>query len=424
MDRQRTMEEKARRPAWQRLLLALVVAIVTAEVVSIVALLALGTWPEASFRETYRSSGCLKANEFNYGRHARSQQEIDVLLSKIPHPFFGFTVNPVHTSLEWREHLISASYENELRYRVALGEDPRADDTFTIGVFGASVAGAFADHIIEDDAFARRLKSGVPALADKRIVIRNMAIGSSRQPAQLAIATQYMELLDMTINLDGYSEVAVVQYPQFPIEYPMFADVFFAEQGSSLYLRMRAGEEICRRISAPPRLFPPLGYSNFYYLVWSSLSRRLNATLYAPPTSSPQPDHAAFTDDEVRELYVDYFEKYTRYQHQLLTANGVRPYFFLQPNQYVEGSKPFSETEKRIAFGYGDAEELGRRYGRLRETVAELKGDDVAAFDLTMVFADETASVYIDNCCHVNALGNAIVAERVAEIIVREENRE
>ena len=37
--------------------------------------------------------------------------------------------------------------------------------------------------------------------------------------------------------------------------------------------------------------------------------------------------------------------------------------------------------------------------------------------DLTRVFADHPESIYFDDCCHVNRLGNQILAEAIAGAI-------
>jgi hypothetical protein len=407
----------------KRLLVATIGVLALAEIASYVAIRMLGILPERPYRQMYRESACLKANDFNYGKYARSPAAMQVMLSKVPHPYFGFTVNPERTNPEWRDSLVSADYENEVRYRKMLDRGARGKDTYTIGIFGASVAGAFAEHVMHDDAFRRRLESEIPALHGRRIEIRQMAIGSSRQPAQFAIAAYYVELFDMTINLDGYSEIAVIQYPQFPIEYPMFSDVFYSPGDASSYLKLRTGEEVCRRMSELPSWIPPLAVSNTYYLFWHSVSLRLNAALYAPAAPAESERASPFSADEVRELYVDYYAKYTRLQDQVLSANGVHDYYFLQPNQYAESSKTFSDEERANALNYGDSEEITRRYRMLSERVRTLHDAGLPVFDLTPIYRDVADTVYVDSCCHVNELGNRILADRIADVIVREENR-
>lgn len=420
------MSRLSARRAVRGVVIAVAVAVVTLELTALLVLLAAGVYPTASFRELYASSSCLQASEFNYGKQAqwrrdpRDPGDTQVMLRKVPHPFFGFTMNAAFVPAEHRDLLIDADFENELRYRRMLGDDGD-DEPFTIGIFGASVALALGDHVLEHEAFRERLRQSLPFLHDRQIRIRNMAIGSSRQPTQMAIATHYMELFDMTINLDGYSEMAVDQYPDYPIEFPMFSDVFYSTDSPGRYLWFHAAAEVCRVISEIPRTFPPLAFSHAYYLAWYNASQRMLAALYGPPAEGARRRAYPFDDEEVRELYAAYYAKFTRYQHQILAANGVRSYFFLQPNQYVEGSKRFTKEELRDALGYRDSEEIGARYQRFREQVRALQADGVSAFDLTMLFADVDETIYVDACCHVNERGNALLAAHIAETIIREE---
>ena len=402
--------------------LAVVAIVGVVELIAVLGLIATGTYPQKTFRDMYATSACLKGDEFNYGKHAANRQDVEVMLGRIPHPFFGFVVNPGNTDLEWRRRSVGPNYENELRYRVSLGRDPRPDDTFTIGIFGASVAVSFAQHVQEDDRFADALRERIPALRNRRIVIRNMAIGASRQPAQLAIATHYMELFDMTINLDGYSEQAIVMYPEYPIEYPMFGDVFFNTSGSSAYLTLRAAATACAWISRPGRL-PLIGRSNAYYLFWYVSSASLKRSFDQGGRAVPDVvETFPFNAEDIRRLYAAYYERYTRYQSQLLSDNGVRAYFFLQPNQYVPGSKPFSDEERRTALNMAESEETAERYALLKEKVRDLSAGGIRAFDLTGVFSNVSDTVYVDSCCHVNALGNGVIANAIVESIASVEN--
>jgi hypothetical protein len=404
---------------WSRIVLVLVLAILSLEVAAFLILKIVGVYPTESFTALYQNSSCFKANEFNFGRHAKSTQ-VDVMMTKIPHPFFGFTENPERASDDGRDLMVSANHENDLRYRIRLGRDPRPANVFTIGIFGASVAGGFADFVTNDPFFRDELKRRIPRLRDKEIIIRNMAIGSSRQPTQLAVAVHYLELFDMTINLDGYSELAIIMHPEYPIEFPMFGDIFYSVSGPPLYLNLLAAQTVCNWISRLPEQVPLLAYSNVYYLLWYNASKRIDAAFFSAPEPK-RPSNDAFTTDEVRRLYAEYFKRYTLYQHQILSANGIPAYFFLQPNQYVPDSKRFTDEERATALGYRDKDEIAARYALFREATVALRERGVQAHDLTMSFADVDDTIYIDSCCHVNARGNRILAEKIADIIARAE---
>ncbi len=105
---------------------------------------------------------------------------------------------------------------------------------------------------------------------------------------------------------------------------------------------------------------------------------------------------------------------------RLCAANGVQYFHFLQPNQYLPGSKQLSEEELRTAFlgghAYGRWVPLG--YPLLREEGSALVAAGVKFHDLTDVFADVTETIYVDDCCHVNERGNELMAREMARFVL------
>jgi len=107
-------------------------------------------------------------------------------------------------------------------------------------------------------------------------------------------------------------------------------------------------------------------------------------------------------------------------QMQSLCAGAGMPYFhFLQPNQYVPGSKPMGSRESASALR---RDSLGARlvangYPLLAQAGERLRSDNVHFHDLRMVFAQIEEPLYIDHCCHVNRKGSEIMAERMANLI-------
>jgi hypothetical protein len=106
--------------------------------------------------------------------------------------------------------------------------------------------------------------------------------------------------------------------------------------------------------------------------------------------------------------------------HWLCLANGIEFHHFLQPNQYLEGSKPIGPKEARVAIlpQHPYAEAVRRGYPFLRAAGAELRAEGVSFHDLTQVFADVSDPLYVDDCCHVGAEGSAIVGDAIAEALL------
>jgi len=48
----------------------------------------------------------------------------------------------------------------------------------------------------------------------------------------------------------------------------------------------------------------------------------------------------------------------------------------------------------------------------------ELRAQGFPVFDLTTIFKDEPRTIYRDTCCHVNELGNELMAKRIAQAVL------
>ena len=68
------------------------------------------------------------------------------------------------------------------------------------------------------------------------------------------------------------------------------------------------------------------------------------------------------------------------------------------------------ETRRWVALGYPLMIEEGQL----------LRNEGVRVFDATMMFADIKEPVYTDTCCHLNELGETILADAVIDAIVAE----
>ena len=98
---------------------------------------------------------------------------------------------------------------------------------------------------------------------------------------------------------------------------------------------------------------------------------------------------------------------------------GIEYYDFLQPNQYLPGSKPMGELERspdgRAEIpGQGcrrnrlpDAYHRGPRAGRPRRPLPRPDGN----------LPQITQPTYRDNCCHLNPTGNELLAVEMAKAI-------
>jgi hypothetical protein len=103
----------------------------------------------------------------------------------------------------------------------------------------------------------------------------------------------------------------------------------------------------------------------------------------------------------------------------LCRRNGAVYFHFLQPNQYVAGSKPMGMEEAAIALDqnllYGPS--VLRGYPHLREVGTHLAAE-LNFRDMTMIFSTTPSVVYSDNCCHLTKDGYRIFSRQIGKIIV------
>jgi hypothetical protein len=308
-----------------------------------------------------------------------------------------------------------------------------------IGIFGGSVAAYFARTGALEAALARR-----PEFAGKNIVIASKgSMGGFKQPQQL-FALSYALILggeyDIVINLDGFNEVALHRSENaqkgVAAVYPRgwFARIRdLPDPELRRIIGRSAVLEEARREAA--RFFSkgPISGSPTWNLVWLLRDRTLAGAigeqhaLYLawepqdrPPVLTGPPREYASDAEMYRDL-VSIWRRSSEQMERVCRANGIRYVHFLQPNQYVPGSKQMSEQERKAAWR-GDYElkpDVEAAYPLLVREGEELKRAGVDFFDLTGIFQGIESPIYRDRCCHVNQQGNEILAARVAEALAR-----
>ncbi len=122
--------------------------------------------------------------------------------------------------------------------------------------------------------------------------------------------------------------------------------------------------------------------------------------------------------EEITRKMVAIWQKYTMMQLSVVSEIAEKPiFFFVQPNQYLKGSKLLSDEEKDIAIDKDVSEKRNEQMIILKKGFSELEKTGAPIFDLTGIFVDTKESVYIDSCCHFNSLGNHIMAEEIVRKI-------
>lgn len=84
-----------------------------------------------------------------------------------------------------------------------------------IALLGGSVATLFAKYASEHPEHFEPLRSALPELGDKRIVVANLALGGRRQPQQYFIAAFFLDDVDLFIRTPGKQAFVFLQPNQY-----------------------------------------------------------------------------------------------------------------------------------------------------------------------------------------------------------------
>lgn len=427
---------RSRRSRWRplgRWLLALVVGLLSLEAASHVAL---RTLPAA---DADADAGATAAAASD-GEDARRERLRAALLesNRTLHPYLGLV-----RSLRRNAGPGGADWIAEHGFRGA-GEvffEP-SEDRLVVAVLGGSVAALL---VHESGQVLAEGLSAAPRFDGREVVLVNLARGAYKQPQQL-MALNYLLVLglhfDLVVNLDGFNEVALPPLNRAKGVNPFFPSVWElgvrglddpeeqAGAGEILYLRARRAERGQRFRGSPRR------WSRALTLIERMADRRLarrlanrqRELLQTPPSgdrdfAASGPRREFGSDEEMYRELARVWRRGSLQMGRLCSGLGIEYFHFLQPNQYVPGSKPLSRRERSRFFRDDHPYRGGvvAGYPILRAEGERLRAAGVGFHDLTDLFADVGDTLYADDCCHLNDDGNRILASRLAAIIASTE---
>src|SRR5678815_1727508 len=341
---------------------------------------------------------------------------------EVVHPYMGYVYDP--------------TVEQSSPYGIS--DTPpvqhRSPDKVIIGIFG----GSFADDIAYNMAneLSEKLK---PSFPGREFVVVKATIGGYKQPQQLMALNWFTALggdFDIVINIDGFNDVALPALENVPDTNP-----FFPRQW---HLRMRTVPDteflatvgkirFLDSVGTKWQSFfrtGPLRYSVTANTLWrigdqllynAAVNQRAKLPkMSAANTYAAAGPPAPFANDEEMYSALGHLWEESSFQmNALARAKGIRYFHFLQPNQYIEGSKPMGDEERRVAIraDHPYAKSVRQGYPVLRELGKDLVRRGVNFVDLTNIYANTHDPLYRDNCCHVNTAGQRLVIDTVVKTI-------
>lgn len=354
------------------------------------------------------------------------------------HPYFGFARVETPTRDVNNHGFAAAPYDYPYVRQ--------HEDQVLVGVFGGSVAAGFVRN--GQAQLVQRLQQH-PAFQGKEIILLSFALGGFKQPQQLLTLSYYLTIgqeLDMVINLDGFNEVALssrnhafgmdISMPSSDHIMPL---VNLIDQSTLTDDRIEALASIMRSKARLERTSARAAHARLAstWFLWQQIYRIQSASLGRQQVAF-QELAAGDTDHSMMAIYppredlpgADLYEQIATewagasiLMHAMLQSRGIPYYHFLQPNQYVS-LKSFSPEELRTALTEGHPYRAGAELGypALLAQEERLAQSGVAFHSAVDIFDDELNTLYIDDCCHFNALGNETLADFIADAILSSES--
>ena len=353
--------------------------------------------------------------------------------SKMIHPYIGVVRQP---------HLPSVGLTIAGQYRVTeYGfvdvDSPiqkRAPDRLIVGIMGGSVARQFACNatdLLEEELLK------CPEFSGRKCHFVRLGIDGCKQPQQLMIVNHLLSQgaeFDLIVSLDGLNEIALPDHDNlpyginsaYPVDWGMLTQKYVGDDyvellGHSTHIR-RQQQNLARWALSFPQVYSPIvqvlcGNEHdrlvdeltvcFQQLSRLNDRRKVYAAL-GPPESFE-------STDALHEHCVEIWYRSSVLLHRVCLANNIRYFHFLQPNQYLPGSKPMGPQEVAAAIEVDSRTGAAVKacYPRMQAKGPSFHEAGVAFTDLTGVFSEVTKPVYNDGCCHMEKVGDLIMAKAI-----------
>ncbi len=384
-------------------------------------------------------------NTLEYQRSAR----IAAILEKIKnydesqelhmfHPYVGYVARPsIYTG--------GKTKANEYGVHSAAGYPypyKKQPNDFVVAVVGGSVAAGFTKF---GETFLKKYLHDHGF--NKNVVLINLARGGYKQPQPL-FYLQYALLsgfeFDAVLNIDGFNDLVLAAKNIDNHINPIFPSGFHTGFLSKMLTSQKFDPHTVEQLSNYYSLYsnelrllsfiqkPPFKYSVFLNLLgelWTQRNLvRIKQLEFDLANESQRTMTEEFRGPQFKqqgnkyEIVAKIWQQASKMLYAICKANNLVYIHVLQPNQYVKGSKPLSENEKKSAVApnhpWGIAAREG--YSYLVSTGNKLKNQGIPFYDLTMIFKESTEDIYVDVCCHFEHKGNAIMAKKIAEIVMYE----
>ena len=331
---------------------------------------------------------------------------------QIRHPFYGYTRNlPYHD------------------FNTMPPRQGRAD-TVVIGLLGGSVAKDVRP-FFQRELNRRFVANDWP----RQAIVLELAVAGQKQPQQAVMVAKALLLggeFDFIVNLDGHNEITgsallAAEQGVFPFyHYYWNSQVDLTTEELALIGNIRILRREQARLAAvgersPLRRSALFGLANRWRqeriaaeIIQRNRELAAAAAGYSLEKYGPRNGAAA---GELLPAAARVWYRGSLALSRLAELAGAEYYHFLQPSQYLPGSKRL--TPQELARAYQPEGRHGpfivAGYPLLRQFNGDLPQQGLNYFDLTGIFAGRRETLYRDDCCHLNRRGNELLAAAMVQ---------
>jgi hypothetical protein len=286
------------------------------------------------------------------------------------------------------------------------------------------IGGSVANYLGKSSALETALKERLKELGDsRRVEVFNAAMPGFKQPQQLAVLNALISSgweFDTVVDISGNNEIAFVANHLF-------------HEGYNPLLPYAHPE---RALMAAKMLYKPQDECDSKQLLeWHPLRQYIKIRCYRQALEGMkafvhfQPylsamrykDDLPDTQDEAIKRALQIWLVSTRSSYAVASVNGIRYLQVIQPSQYLTGSKVFSKQEEEQIRNDQSMKVVGTGYSQVSVDDFGLKRDNI--LDARFIFANTTRPVYIDNCCHLNELGERMLSRAIAKKLLQKQKK-
>ncbi len=330
---------------------------------------------------------------------------------KHPHPYFGFV----------KDRFEKYNFERYEIYHLK-----KSANSFNIGIFGGSVAQGLFEFNDRNRVLHQKLKKRALQLAKKKsgadFMIVEFAKGGGKQPEQLNISALYGEGLDIAVNVEGVNELSNFHHEKFPPYFPIETVSKFYFSGLK---KMRSVTLLINllewKYSVKQRLIQDRYWLKSHKTVDLFIYYQINKWLLKLQLENDSvPRHRFYGNDLHGELKHSLKENLKQWvklsclQQNILLSQGTRSLFFIQP--FPQFAKKLSIAEQGLPYDDSEKEKRLRKFLKDNEFL-RLRESGLNVISLLSIFQNESETIYVDSCCHMNKKGNQMILEAMAEEI-------